>query len=84
VLETVGAAEALLHGLGFAELRVRHHGETARVEVPLEEIGRLTSRGVRERVVEGLKALGYRYITIDLEGLRSGSLNPAPGAPAGS
>jgi pyridinium-3,5-biscarboxylic acid mononucleotide sulfurtransferase len=75
-LERVEAAEALLHSLGFAELRVRHHGETARIEVPLAGLTRLAGPAVRERVVDGLKALGYRYITVDLEGFRSGSLNP--------
>ncbi len=79
LLERVGAAEAVLRSLGFEELRVRHHGETARIEVALAEVPRLAAPDVRERVVHGLKALGYRYITIDLEGLRSGSLNPVQG-----
>jgi pyridinium-3,5-biscarboxylic acid mononucleotide sulfurtransferase len=83
-LGMVGAAEALLRSLGFEESRVRHHGDTARIEVPLADLGRLAAAGVRERAVEGLKALGYRYITIDLEGLRSGSLNPVRGATGGS
>ena len=74
-LAMVEQAEALLRSLGFGELRVRHHGDTARIEVPLDDLARLGGPGVRERVVEGLKALGYRHITLDLEGFRSGSLN---------
>jgi len=72
----VERGEALLRGLGFTDLRLRHHGETARIEVPLAAIQRLLEPGVREAVVAGLKALGYRYVTLDLEGFRSGSLNP--------
>jgi len=75
-LSMVERGEALLRGLGFTDLRLRHHGETARIEVPLAAIQRLLEPGVREAVVAGLKALGYRYVTLDLEGFRSGSLNP--------
>jgi uncharacterized protein len=75
-LSQVERAEALLRDLGFRELRVRHHGETARLEVPLEQLGRLTEPATRTQVVDGLKALGYRWVTLDLEGLRSGNLNP--------
>jgi pyridinium-3,5-biscarboxylic acid mononucleotide sulfurtransferase len=82
-LSQVERAEELLRSLGFAELRVRHHGDTARVEVPLEQLSRLTDPALREPVVRGLKALGYRYVTLDLEGFRSGNLNagirPDPG-----
>lgn len=75
ILNMVEGAEALLKSLGLREVRVRHHGETARIEVPLPDLARLTAPGVREQVVEGLKSLGYRRITLDLEGFRSGSLN---------
>ena len=71
----VEKAEELLRSLGFRVLRVRHHGDTARIEVPLSELAQLLAPGVRERVVVGLKTLGYKYITVDLEGFRSGSLN---------
>jgi uncharacterized protein len=77
----VERAEELLRSLGFAELRVRHHEELARIEVPASELTRLLEAGVREKLVEGLKRLGYRYVTLDLEGFRSGSLNP--GNPSG-
>jgi uncharacterized protein len=78
-LRMVEKAEELLRSLGFAELRVRHHGDTARIEVPIAELARLAAPAVREQVVAGLKALGYRYVTLDLEGLRSGSLNAGLG-----
>jgi uncharacterized protein len=74
-LGMVERGEALLRALGFRELRLRHHGESARIEVPADELRRLVEPGVRERVVGGLKALGYRFVTLDLEGFRSGSLN---------
>ena len=71
----VERAEEIVRSLGFRELRVRHHGDVARVEVPLAELPRLLEAGVRERLVAGLKGLGYRFVTVDLEGFRSGSLN---------
>ena len=74
-LNMVERAEAIVRSLGFRELRVRHHGEVARVEVPLAELPRLLESGVRESLVAGLKALGYRFVTVDLDGFRSGSLN---------
>lgn len=87
-LAQVESAEAWLRSLGFAELRVRHHGDTARIELPLHELTRMAEPGLRERAVEGLKALGFRWVALDLEGLRSGNLNPpstaAPVTPGGS
>ena len=76
-LGMVEAGEALLRDLGFRDLRVRHHGDVARIEVPLAELDRLVAPGVRERVVEGLKGLGFLHVALDLAGLRSGSLNDA-------
>jgi uncharacterized protein len=74
-LAMVEDAEELLRSLGFGELRVRHHGDLARIEVPLGDLARVLEPGVREALVSGLKALGYRQITLDLEGFRSGNLN---------
>jgi len=72
----VEAAEAYLHALGFRECRVRlHEGELARVEVPADGIARLTEPEVRERLIQCLKDHGFRFVTLDLEGFRSGSLN---------
>src|SRR4051794_14660528 len=81
-LSRVGRAERALKDLGFRQVRVRVHGDVARVEVEPADLARLASDGVRERVVEALKALGYRYVTLDLEGFRSGSMNP-PGTAQG-
>jgi len=75
VLSRVERAEAALHELGFRELRVRHYDETARIEVPIDAIDGLIAR--RAEVVAAVSACGYRYVTLDLEGLRSGNLNAA-------
>lgn len=75
-LSKVGRAEGLLKGLGFRQCRVRVHGDLVRVEVEPPDLPRLADPEVRERIVEGLRALGYRYVTVDLEGFRSGSMNP--------
>jgi uncharacterized protein len=72
----VEAAEALLRELGLRECRVRlHHGELARLEVPTEAIPLLAQPHVRARLVARLRELGFHFITLDLEGFRSGSLN---------
>jgi len=83
VLRMVEQAEALLRSLGFVELRVRHHDTTARIEVPAAEMARFADPALRSQVVAGLKALGYRRITLDLEGFRSGSLNEDIAGPQG-
>jgi uncharacterized protein len=75
-LAKVGRAERLLKDLGFRQCRVRVHGEIARIEVELEDVHRLTEPVVRARIVEALRGLGYRYVTLDLQGFRSGSMNP--------
>ena len=83
-LAMVEKGEELLRTLGFRELRLRHHGDVARIEVPLAEASRLLEPEVRTRLVSGLKTLGYRWVTLDLEGFRSGSLNAAlPGRDTG-
>jgi pyridinium-3,5-biscarboxylic acid mononucleotide sulfurtransferase len=74
-LRSVAAAESGLRRLGFSSLRVRHYGELARVEVPIDELGTVVA--LRQEVVEAVRAAGYRYVTLDLEGLRSGNLNDA-------
>lgn len=72
-LATVDRAEAGLHALGFTDLRVRHYGDLARIEVPLEQLAALVA--TRAAVVAIVREAGYRYVTVDLEGLRSGNLN---------
>ncbi|MCX7619547.1 MAG: hypothetical protein N2037_01735 [Acidimicrobiales bacterium] len=74
-LSSVEKAELVLRRLGFAAVRVRHYGDTARIEVPLGDLARLLEW--REQVVTGVSNAGYRYVTVDLEGLRSGNLNAA-------
>src|SRR6266852_4140236 len=72
----VEAAEAYLHTLGFRECRVRlHEGELARVEVPADGLARFSDPEVRGELVRRLQQLGFKFITLDLEGFRSGSLN---------
>lgn len=75
VLSRVERAERALHALGFGDVRVRHYDETARVEVPLADLERVLV--LRAEVVAGVRGAGYRYVTVDLEGLRSGNLNAA-------
>lgn len=74
-LKKVEQAEDFLRDLGFAQVRVRHHGEIARIEVLAADIPRLTSEPVRSQVAERLRGLGYVYVTVDLLGFRSGSMN---------
>lgn len=74
-LSMVERGEALLRSLGFAECRVRHHGDVARVEIPVADLPRVIAPELRQELVSGLRRIGYRFVTIDLEGLRSGSLN---------
>ncbi len=74
LLSQVDRAEAALRRLGLRQLRVRHYGETARLEVPLADIEAVVAQ--REAVVQAVRAQGYRYVTLDLEGFRSGNLNP--------
>lgn len=74
-LDRVYRAERVLRDLGFRELRVRVHDPIARVEVPPSTWPALLAPGVREAVVDGLKALGFTYVALDIEGLRSGSMN---------
>jgi uncharacterized protein len=75
VLAEVAAAESGLRALGFRQLRVRHYGELARLELPIDELDAVLAR--RHEVVAAVQAAGYRYVTLDLEGFRSGNLNAA-------
>jgi pyridinium-3,5-biscarboxylic acid mononucleotide sulfurtransferase len=74
-LRKVEQSERVLHELGFRVARVRYHGEVARLEVESREIPRLMEAEVRERVDRELRQIGFRFVTIDLKGFRSGSLN---------
>jgi len=74
-LMKVEKAEEFLFGLGFRQVRVRHYQSLARIEVFQEEMGRLIEMPFREKVVSRLKEIGYKYVTLDLQGFRSGSMN---------
>jgi uncharacterized protein len=72
----IDAAEQYLRGLGLRELRVRYHrGDLARIEVPGEALAALAVTETREQIVARFKQLGFRYVTLDLQGFRSGSMN---------
>ncbi len=75
LLRQVDAAEQLLYELGIRQFRVRHHGELARIELEAEEIPHLLSKDVRRKITTDFNKLGYAYVTLDLQGYRSGSLN---------
>jgi len=77
-LQAVEAAEAALHALGFGQLRVRHHGPAARLEVEVEALPGVLAR--RGEVVAAVKSAGFRFVALDLEGFTSGSMNRMLGA----
>ncbi|MBF0505811.1 MAG: ATP-dependent sacrificial sulfur transferase LarE [Nitrospirae bacterium] len=74
-LKRVEEAESFLKKLGFGDLRVRSDGETAKIEVDAKELPGFFDKELRESVVRKLKALGFKYVSVDLEGFRSGKLN---------
>lgn len=73
ILGRIDRAEAALHRLGFAQVRVRHYDDTARIEVELDQLARVVAD--REAIVAAVVGAGYRYVTVDLEGFRTGNLN---------
>ena len=74
-LKKVGACEVFLKGLGFREFRVRYHGDLARIEVNQNEIDRLFDKTIRDAIVKRFKEVGFNFVSLDLQGFRSGSLN---------
>jgi pyridinium-3,5-biscarboxylic acid mononucleotide sulfurtransferase len=78
-LAAVEAAESALRSLGFGQLRVRHHGDAARLEVEPAALAEVVAR--RDEVVVAVRAAGFRFVALDLEGFRSGSLNRGLGLP---
>jgi uncharacterized protein len=76
LLERVERAEDVLAGLGFEQFRVRHHDDVARVELLEKDLPRALE--LRHQIVERIRSLGYRFVTLDLAGFRSGSLNVMP------
>lgn len=78
-LSQIARAEKALRRLGLRQLRVRHHGDVARIEVPVEDLPALLDGETRMAAVRGVRDAGYLYVTLDLAGFRSGSLNEAIG-----
>ncbi|MBI4681227.1 MAG: hypothetical protein HY753_08535, partial [Nitrospirae bacterium] len=75
-LNVVEEAEEFIRGLGFSQVRIRHHGHIARIEVIGNEIKKLAGNGdIRKKILKKFKKLGFAYITVDLEGYRTGSMN---------
>jgi len=74
-LESIEKGEEVLFAMGFRQYRVRHHGELVRIEIAREEMARMLSLSMFEQASAALKKLGYKYVTLDLEGYRSGSMN---------
>jgi uncharacterized protein len=74
-LQMVEQAEEALRDLGFRVVRVRHHDTLARLEMHRDEMARALEPAVNEAIVRALKAIGYRFISLDLQGYRTGSLN---------
>src|SRR5207249_4715875 len=75
ILRQIDRAEQFLLDKGFQQVRVRHYGETARIEVADDEMPRLLGNLFRREITEYFRALGYLYTTVDLAGYHSGSLN---------
>ena len=75
ILRQIETAEDALHNLGFQQFRVRHHGAIARIEIAGQELPRVMSPEITQELVRTFKALGFTYVTLDLEGFRSGSMN---------
>jgi pyridinium-3,5-biscarboxylic acid mononucleotide sulfurtransferase len=76
-LSTIDRAERSLHDLGFRVCRVRHHGDIARIEIATDELVRALDPVMASRMLSALKALGFKYVALDLEGYRTGAMNEA-------
>jgi uncharacterized protein len=74
-LKQIDEAENFLRSLGFVEFRVRHHDTIARIEVNPQDIDKITTEPARSQIVNKMKSLGFKFVTVDLQGFRSGSLN---------
>lgn len=74
-LQQIEAAEAYLKSLGFRQLRVRHHDQLARIELPVDEMIRIINNGIRDQIAVKFRDLGFLFTTIDLAGFKSGSMN---------
>ena len=75
LLRQVDRAEQAIHDAGFRACRVRHHGDIARIEVPAADVARVAEPDARERIAAGVRAAGYKYVTLDLGGYTMGGAN---------
>lgn len=78
-LQQVARAESALRDLGFATVRVRHYGDLARLEIPASDLPGLLAEALRHQVISAVKDAGFTYVTVDLQGFRSGSMNEVLG-----
>jgi len=74
-LKQVAQAEEFLKGLGFNQVRVRHHGQIARIEIEPQEFSKIVEKATKEKIINAFKKFGFIYIALDLAGFRSGSMN---------
>jgi uncharacterized protein len=72
-LRQIDQAESALHRLGFVDLRVRHHGDVARLELPAADLARAVSEPLRQQVLQAVRAAGFRFVALDLGGIQSGA-----------
>ena len=73
----IDRGEDVLRGLGFHQSRVRHHGDVVRIEIAREEMKRALNMDMFDRLASEFKAIGFRFVTLDVEGYRTGALNEA-------
>jgi pyridinium-3,5-biscarboxylic acid mononucleotide sulfurtransferase len=78
-LNKIAQGEKYLHNLGLRQVRLRHHGDIARIELDQPDMAKIIKTDIRQGVIEHFKALGYKYVTLDLTGYRTGSLNEVLG-----
>jgi pyridinium-3,5-biscarboxylic acid mononucleotide sulfurtransferase len=78
-LNKIAQGEKYLHSLGLRQVRLRHHGDIARIELDQPDMAKIIKTDIRQGVIEHFKALGYKYVTLDLTGYRTGSLNEVLG-----
>jgi uncharacterized protein len=80
-LRAVETAEAALRALGLRDLRVRHHGDIARIELPLEDLQRAVTAPMRDALQQAVRSAGFKFVALDLGGLQSGAFTIAQHAP---
>ena len=78
-LNKIAQGEKYLHNLGLRQVRLRHHGDIARIELDQPDMAKIIKTDIRQGIIEHFKALGYKYVTLDLTGYRTGSLNEVLG-----